>query len=86
MWLVHPAFGLILSFRNTYDGWLRLATRIQIVVSILLFGACYLLIVPLFVPFVRIADPLRLRKRKGESSWVVTGRDANDVRTYQRMG
>ena len=82
------ALGLILSFRSSYDGWMRVASRIQTVVSALIFGACYLLLVPLFAVFVRIADPLglRLREREGESSWVVKGSDANDARSYQRMG
>jgi hypothetical protein len=83
---VLAALGFILSFRPVYDAWMRLAPRIQTVVTTLLFGTCYLVIVPIFAVFVRMSDPLRLRPRDGESSWIAERRDASDVRSYQRMG
>jgi len=79
-------FGLILSFRSSYEAWMRMAARLQTVVTTFLFGACYLLVVPLFAAFVRMSDPLRLRRREGESSWITTRREAQDARSYQRMG
>ena len=79
-------FGLILSFRSSYQLWMRMAERLQSVVTTLLFGACYLLVVPIFAAFVRMSDPLQLRPRKGASSWVAMRREAHDARSYQRMG
>ncbi len=81
---VLAAFGAILSFHSSYDAWLPLAERIQKVVTTVLFGACYLLIVPLFSIFVRAGDPLRLRE--SDSSWVTEQREASDAQSYQRMG
>jgi drug/metabolite transporter (DMT)-like permease len=78
--------GLIMSFRSSYQAWMRMAERLQTVVTTILFGACYLLVVPLFAAFVRMSDPLRLRRPKNESSWVGTRQEARDARSYQRMG
>ena len=79
-------FGLILSFRSSYDLWMRMAERLQTVVTTFLFGACYLLVVPLFAAFVRMSDPLKLRRDKAASSWVATRQEVHDARSYQRMG
>jgi drug/metabolite transporter (DMT)-like permease len=78
--------GGLLSFHASYVLWMRFAARLQTVVTTILFGACYLLLIPVFAVFVRMGDPLRLRMSADDSTWVPIERDADDVQSYQRMG
>ena len=79
--------GLIVSFRPLYLLWSRIADVIQTVMMSLLFGCCYLLVVPFFVLIVRASDPLHLRGRTEEdgSFWTRRRKDDSDVQSFQRM-
>ena len=80
------AIGFLHSFQSTYSAWLRFAERLQTVVISILFGACYLLVVPLFRLFTQISDPLRLRRRmRAETFWVLRPEDS-DLDSLERMG
>ena len=79
--------GLIHSFRAVYSRWLRLAKLLQTLVITILFGACYLLIVPLFFVILRASDPLRLRTRsEPESFWLPRRGARTDEKSLARMG
>jgi hypothetical protein len=80
--------GLIYSFAPLYRGWMRFASALQKAVTLLLFGACYLLVVPTFSLIVRFTDPLKRGKRfrEVETLWVHAHRDERDPGSFQRMG
>jgi hypothetical protein len=65
-------------------AWMRFAEALHRVAVRVLFGACYLLIVPFFVPVVRIRDPLGLRGRR-TTAWVAK-RGEMDLPSMERMG
>ena len=79
--------GLIHSFRSLYSRWLILAEHVQKLVVTLLFGSCYLLIVPWFFLIGRVISLLRLRSRsEPESFWISRRRADCDARSLARMG
>lgn len=83
------ALGLIFSFKSIYTAWMRFAAVLQSLITTILFGACYLLIVPIFTIFTRITDPLGLRPTKPDDNtyWIKRHNvDANNPSSYQRMG
>lgn len=80
--------GFIISFHGTYWRWMKFAAALQKVMVTILFGVCYLLIVPLFSILLRNADPLKLRTspdRTG-SLWRARKPDETDPDSYLRMG
>lgn len=77
--------AVVHSSRPLYAWWMRVAEALHTLVITVLFGACYLLIVPLFGLLTRRRDPLRLRRRRLESSWEVR-RGSIDARSLERMG
>ena len=79
--------GLIHCFRTLYSRWMRFAGLLHTVALTVLFGACYLFVVPLFYLFVRVLDPLKLRSR-GQSGtfWIRRRNPGVDPSTLQRMG
>lgn len=77
--------GLVHSFAGLFKRWMRFAEALHTVVVTVLFTVVYVLVVPLFGVFVWIRDPLRLRRRAGETSWV--SRNSNvDAISLERMG
>lgn len=85
---VAAAIGCIFSFRRIYDAWMHFAELLSAVMSTLLFGACYLMIVPFFAAFVRVGDPLKLSRKHDarETYWIHRSQDDADPTSYQRMG
>lgn len=82
---VATAACLPLSSRRFYPIWMRWAERLNALVMTLLFGACYLLIVPLFFLLQWKSDPLRLRSRsQAKTFW--RPRPPRDARSFERMG
>jgi hypothetical protein len=78
--------GLIHCFRAIYAGWLAFAGVLHVIAVNAMFGACYLLVVPLFRLIVWPLDPLRLRKRAGAASFWVEREEDPGPDSYQRMG
>lgn len=81
------AIGFVHCFRAVYTWWMKFADVLQTVVVSILFGACYLLIVPIFALIVRILDPLRLSKRRETGTlWIRRRPDAYDWNSFERLG
>ena len=79
--------GTIFSFAPLYALWMSFAKVLHTVSITVLFGACYLLVVPPFFVMTWILDPLRLRKRfDGPSYWIERNRGELDERSLRRMG
>ena len=79
--------GLIHSFRALYSQWLRFAGFLNRLVVALIFGGCYLLIVPWFFLMARAISLLRSRSRfEPESFWIPRRRVDCDARSLARMG
>ena len=79
--------GMIHCFGALYSRWMRFAGLLHTVAVTVLFGACYLFVVPLFYLFVRVSDPLRLRSRAQPGSfWIRRRNPGLDPSTLQRMG
>lgn len=69
-----------------YRWWLRVAARIQTVVVTILFGACYLLVVPLFSLMLVLRGRLRSRRGAERSDWIDVPAEDTTVESFQRMG
>jgi hypothetical protein len=78
--------GLIHSFRMLYDLWMRAVTTLHTGMVTLLFGACYLLVVPVFFLMVWPFDVLRLRKSDPKTFWIRRRRSECNLASLQRMG
>lgn len=61
--------GGIHCSRRGYALWMRLAKILSEVMSTLVFGVCYFVLVPLFVPVIWMLDPLRLRRNAETSTF-----------------
>jgi hypothetical protein len=72
--------------RAVYARWLALSQRLHSLVVTVLFGACYLLVVPLFRLIGLTRDPLRLGRRDpGETFWIPR-REDQGPESFERMG
>ncbi len=79
--------GLIHSFRSLYSWWLRFAAHLQRLVVTLLFGSCYVVIVPWFFLMAHSIGLLRLRNRSEPKSFWIPRRHVDcDARSLARMG
>lgn len=79
--------ALIHCFRRLYAQWMRFAAVLHKVALTVLFGACYLLVVPVFHLIVRLLDPLRLRRKpEADTFWVERRRPDVDPVSLRRMG
>ena len=80
--------GLVFCSRRGYAAWMRIAVRLQSVVTAVLFGLCYLAIAPFFAIFAKRSDPLRMRRsrRDQESFWLERRPHPGDSDAYERMG
>lgn len=77
--------SLVHAIRPLFKAWMRFAELLHNVAVTVLFGGCYLILVPLFHLVLRRRDPLHLRRAKSDSSWVVrTG--VIDASSLERMG
>jgi hypothetical protein len=71
------------SFRGLYDRWLAFAEFLQSVMIVVLFGGCYLLIVPWFY----LVTLLRSRGyHQAKSFWIPRRRIECDESYFTRMG
>ena len=77
--------AVIPSFRTLYYRWLAFAEFLQGIVVTVLFGACYLLIVPLFAVIAHALDSSRVRT-KSKSFWRPRHPAAGDESYFSRMG
>jgi hypothetical protein len=78
--------GIVYSFRAVYSLWMRVAKALHAVGVTLLFGACYLFIIPLFFLISWAFDPLRLRNRsEPQTFWIPRRRTPCDLTFLQRM-
>jgi hypothetical protein len=79
--------GFTHCFKSVYTWWMKFANLLHKLVTAILFGACYLFLVPLFYPAIWILDPLGLRKNRGsESFWVRRRNRRLDLASLRRMG
>lgn len=79
--------GVIHASQTLYVLWMRWAMTLHTGMIIMLFGACYLLIVPVFFLMVWPFDLLRLRKRSEvETFWIRRRSSACELASLQRMG
>ncbi len=78
--------GFIHCFRAIYDRWLVFTRVLHTVVTTVLFGACYLLVVPLFWLITLPFDLLRVRRRPAAESFWVEKPGKADPSSFQRMG
>ena len=69
-----------------YQWWLRTAAKIQTVVVTVLFGACYLFVVPFFSLIMVVRAALRSRGRAERSDWIDLPPEDTTVESFQRMG
>lgn len=84
------ALGTVLcaihATRAGYAAWMKFAAVMQQVVTTILFGLVYIVIVPLFSIVARILDPLFLRKGRRESYWIQRRKVELDREYFRRMG
>lgn len=79
--------GVIHCVRTVYTAWLKLAMTLHTVIVTILFGFCYLFVVPVFFVIRWPSDPLRVRKRSEvETFWIRRRRSRCDLASFQRMG
>lgn len=79
--------GAIYSFRSVFSLWMRFAKVLHVVVTTLLFGACYIVVVPFFFLVIRLFDPLCLRKQPEPRTFWIQRRNVRvEVVSLQRMG
>ncbi len=64
--------------------WMRFADTLHTIAVTVLFGACYLIVVPVFRLALWFRDPLSLR-RAHQTSWVSRTRTV-DAGSLERMG
>jgi hypothetical protein len=75
------------SHGGVYHRWMRAAETLGHVITLVVFGALYVFIVPVFAAVLKILDPLRLRSRPGQSTfWITKSKEPVDWESLQRMG
>jgi hypothetical protein len=79
--------GAIHCSQALYAAWMRLAKVMNQIVTTLLFGVVYLLVVPPFALVMRLLDPLRLRRNPDSVSlWRERQQQTASLETLRRMG
>jgi hypothetical protein len=76
--------GVVHSSARLFALWMRLADTLHTVAVTVLFGACYLVVVPVFRLVLWFRDPLSLRRAR-QTSWVPRTRLV-DADSLERMG
>ena len=77
----------IYCFRPVFSLWMRLAKVLNVLVTTLLFGACYIMVVPFFFLVIRLLDPLCMRKQpEPKTFWLERRSTGIDITSMQRMG
>src|SRR6516225_692967 len=71
--IVCPVLALIFAIHSShgvFTVWMRFAKVLNLIVTTVLFGVVYLVVVPPFALVMRMLDPLRLRRLSdSESLW-----------------
>lgn len=78
--------GLVHSARSVFTKWMAFARFLHSITVPALFGACYLLVVPIFVLLNWRRDPLGLRPRSQSTFWTDRHRGTLDKNSLSRMG
>lgn len=78
--------ALVHTAKPVYDAWMRFAETLHGIVVTVLFGAIYLLIVPVFAALVWPFDLLRLRKRDADTFWIAKRSVGAELKQFERMG
>jgi hypothetical protein len=77
----------IYSFRASFSLWMRFTKVLHVFVTMLLFGACYIVVVPFFFLVIRVFDPLCLRKQPEPRTFWIQRRNVRvEGASLQRMG
>jgi len=74
------------TYKDFYDLWMRAAKTLHAGVAAFLFGACYILVVPIFFLMIWPFDVLRLRRSDAPTFWIRRRTASCDLRSLQRMG
>ena len=69
-----------------YLWWLRTAAKIQTGVVTVLFGVCYLFVVPFFSLILVVRAALHSRAHAEQSDWIDLPPEDTTVESFQRMG
>jgi H+/Cl- antiporter ClcA len=73
--------------RVVFGWWMRFAKVLNAIATTIVFGLCYLVLVPFFVPFIWALDPLRLRRGSSPASfWHERPKTPVNADTLRRMG
>ena len=72
--------------RGVYARWLAFSERLHTGVVTALFGACYLVLVPVFRVIGLARDPLHLHGRDKTASFWIPRRQDSDPSSLERMG
>ncbi len=78
--------GFVHSARSVFTKWMAFARFLHSLAVPTLFGACYLLVVPIFVLFNWRRDPLGLRPRSQSTFWTDRRCGTVDKNSLSRMG
>lgn len=78
--------GFVHSARSIFTKWMALAQLLHSIAVPTLFGACYLLIVPIFVLVSWRRDPLGLRQGSQTTFWTHRHCGTVDKNSLARMG
>lgn len=71
--------------KTVFDRWMSFAGRMNVFGTALLFGVCYLVVVPVFWAICRVLDPLRLSRKERTSYWIPRAKREMSLRSLQRM-
>jgi hypothetical protein len=73
--------------RAAFAWWMRFSKVLNAVMTTVVFGLCYLVLVPFFVPLIWALDPLRLRRGSNPPSfWHERPGTPVTVDSLRRMG
>lgn len=78
--------GAIHCFEPLYRGWMNAAEQVQRVVVVLVFGAFYLLLGPLFFLLSKTQKLLSSRGEHSDTYWIELPPEAVDEESLRRMG
>jgi hypothetical protein len=77
--------ALVHTHPKLFQLWMQFAHVLHTVALSVIFGSAYLLIIPIFRALLWFRDPLGVRRRPEETSWV-TRTATVDAQSMERMG
>ena len=78
--------GTIHGSRQLFELWSRWTKRMQEVLTVVFFGAIYLVVVPPFAALAKLLDPLGMYSTKRSSNWIVRSNDQSSSDSLDRLG